>query len=455
MSQTTPKSSAAGLVSPFGVANVSLAFFLLSWLLPPGLYSFYVPETDYLFFDLKTLAFVLLCYLAFVLGSKLTGPKPEDYAREAIDRPEHQIGLFTFLLPLGFAFLYTGVFLIESNGNIDLLSMLRSGQGQSVKLANGTGQLYSGFWAHSLNLSMALVWWTIYRLRESGLNKSDVRIVRFATAAVFVLASFTTLLRADRGSLLPIILGSLVVFLYDWGRSRGVSMAKLITGAAIACGGGVLLMLVLTVARGAGTERMVMFGALGYSAASYNRLAAMIHGILAETYGGRGLYLFSYLTESHWLDYIFHFRDALQWPTSREVLQGEFQSTMASGLVPLFNWPSCFGYLYADLGWGAPIFFGSVGILTGYSFKRFLKGTVFGVVLYPWFALSVLFWFCVNEVFEARLFELIILGGILLMYENAMFPREEESVAQWRPAATSESGSGPATINIPPRNPGA
>jgi hypothetical protein len=56
------------LVSPYGLAMISYAFFLFSCLIPPSIYSSFVAEPDKMFLDPTTILFYTLCVMGFVAG---------------------------------------------------------------------------------------------------------------------------------------------------------------------------------------------------------------------------------------------------------------------------------------------------------------------------------------------------------------------------------------------------
>src|SRR5258708_32835749 len=56
------------IVSPYGLAMISYAFFLFACLIPPSIYSYYMMEPDLMFLDPATILFYTLCVASFVAG---------------------------------------------------------------------------------------------------------------------------------------------------------------------------------------------------------------------------------------------------------------------------------------------------------------------------------------------------------------------------------------------------
>src|ERR1035437_8985257 len=64
-----------------------------------------------------------------------------------------------------------------------------------------------------------------------------------------------------------------------------------------------------------------------YTIASYNRLSALLSGRLRYPYGGRGIYLFSFLGYTNMLNMVIPLRDMLRWPSFMDYWQSEFRPT--------------------------------------------------------------------------------------------------------------------------------
>src|SRR6202020_1703154 len=99
----------------------------------------------------------------------------------------------------------------------------------------------------------------------------------------------------------------------------------------------------------------------GYTVASYNRLAALLTGVMSYQYGGREGYLFPYLLDAKKINSVTGLSPVFMWPSSSELWLSESTSTLLAGLNGRYIWSGTFGYLYSDLGWFTMAYLFAVG----------------------------------------------------------------------------------------------
>ncbi|MDK2861141.1 MAG: hypothetical protein PWQ37_3064 [Candidatus Petromonas sp.] len=63
-------------INPYGPTIFSLFLLFVSLMFPPSLYESYVGEPDYMFLNIKMLAFVLLCAFFYYIGVFISNYKP-------------------------------------------------------------------------------------------------------------------------------------------------------------------------------------------------------------------------------------------------------------------------------------------------------------------------------------------------------------------------------------------
>ena len=141
----------------------------------------------------------------------------------------------------------------------------------------------------------------------------------------------------------------------------------------------------------------------GYTIVSYNRLAALVIGVMHYVYQGKGAYLVAFsLPKTIDLVGLRRSNGIAQFlrPLALRVrLNG---SASRPELITLTGQAS-FGYLFSDLALvDASLYGWLAGIFAGYLWSRFRAGATFGLVFYPWMAFWVLFWFGWNLLFDAR-----------------------------------------------------
>jgi hypothetical protein len=180
----------------------------------------------------------------------------------------------------------------------------------------------------------------------------------------------------------------------------------------------------LQLARGASQLDTLLGSALGYTVVSYNRMAAMLLGALHYAYVGKGAYLVAFLLQNDRLGGI---REQMGLPTAYGLWLTEFPSLNAAGMNAYYNWASVFGYLFSDLGWWTPVYMFAAGLLAGHLWSRFRAGATVGIVLYPWMAFWILFWFGWNLLLDARGIVLIEIGILLVVYDKLFLRRARES----------------------------
>jgi len=403
-------------VSPYGLALISYTIFLFAWLFPPGLYANYIHEPDQIFLDPLSLAFVSACILAFVIGLRLSTLFSSCFAEapKVIPPSSPQIYL---LAPLIISSAFCLVYLFKVGSHLDIVGLLASSQGNSIKLVNQTGQLQEGFWGRSPSVLCATIWWAQYRagqLQLKGLGHL-LFISIFLFALMVDVATCTA--TVNRSNLMPLISGIALIYAYRKTYGRNVNAFKILVQGAFAIAIFLGLFLLLSFFRGNISSSTLVTQILGYGITSYNRLALMLTGHLQFVTGGKGAYLFPVLVDSHSLNVIFPISDRLGWPSADTLWRLEFGPIGAAGLNRGFNWVSLFGYVYTDMGWFTPLYFSGLGVLCGRLWLSFRKGKSFGLVFYPWAAFSILFWCGYNAGFSSRLIAVIEIAVALAVWD--------------------------------------
>jgi len=164
---------------------------------------------------------------------------------------------------------------------------------------------------------------------------------------------------------------------------------------------------------------------VSYTIASYNRSSALMSGKLSYPYAGHGIYLFSFLGFNNALNAVIPFREILNWPSFMDYWQSEFSAVTSAGLSDNAIWAGAFGYTYADIGWGAPMFLLFEGVLCGFAWRSIKLGRPLGIILYPWCGFCILFWFGMNYLFDNKITMLLVDAVILSIYEGVLVRHEK------------------------------
>ncbi|HEY0797051.1 MAG TPA: hypothetical protein VGD64_14865 [Acidisarcina sp.] len=411
------------LISPYGLAFVSYALFLTAWVAPPALFLDYIGEPDLLYLNLTVFLFYSACVVCFMAGVWIFEHFCDSRKVPVLDLSCNS-PLSFLLIPLAISTTLCIASVVVLNGNVsNVVELLFSQQGALLKLANASGQAEEGSWGYVITFQTGMLWWAYFRSKRLIGGGASQRIFSLALAVATIVAVITALIKVDRTNLIPILAGMLVILLYYKLAGKEVRMPRVavITLATVALIVGSFVG--VSYIRGASNAGILVAGVFGYTATSYNRLAAEISGLLHYSFGGRGIYLSTFLSYNNTINRIIPFNELMGSPTARGVYFSEFSSIAAGGLNPGFNWSGAFGYIFADLGWWTPIYLLAVGIFNGYLWRQFRRQSIAGIILYPWAAFSILFWFGWNVLFDLRFALLAVVVAIIGTYESRLLGR--------------------------------
>jgi hypothetical protein len=431
------------LVSPYGIALIPYAFFLFAWSFPPNVYSYYIREPDLMYHNPMVLLFFTLCVAAFLLGVRIA-PQIRSTAADRMSLPRIRLRfgspVIYILVPLLIAAIPCLIFvgLIAADNNF--LALILSQRGEAIKAVNSTGSLGGGdFWGSTLFLLTGVLWWAAFRASQLQLSGGARRLFNAVFAASFVIDVLACLGTFDRTNLMPLLAGLIIIFLFFKTRAADVKLSRLVIIALASVFGILAVFIVLQLARSAAHVDALITSMLGYTIVSYNRLAALVMGIMHYVYQGKGGYVVVFLTQNPRFTEL---RDRMGLPNFFVLWLSEFGPLAASGLNSSFNYSSVFGYLFSDLGWWTPVYMAITGIFAGSLWSRFRAGTTLGLVLYPWMVFWILFWFGWNLLFDARGVVLLETSVLLFLYDKLCLLRRSREAA--RPVIVSQSSWEPA-----------
>ncbi len=404
-------------VSPYGLALISTLIFLIAFFFPPSIYSYYMDEPSYMFMDFGALAFFLLCAGSFICGVWLIGIvfPVQAFADDKLESTFSPTAFLLAPLTLGLTLSLLSNFIIVKN-NPSLLFLLFAQGGAELKSEIQLG----GSFNLTHTFLIGLVWWVSWRcddLNIEGVSRFWIKVVQYVAIASVVLSA---MLKLGRGELMPVVAGLVVIYMLRKARKKQVNTAFLLkigVGSAAAVLG--LFLLFSYIRNSIDLSRDL----IAYSLASYNRLSALMAGKLHYPYAGHGIYLVSFLGFNNALNSIIPFRDILGWPSFMDYWQSEFAAMAPAGLSDNSIWAGTFGYIFADIGWLAPVFVFFEGLLCGLVWRSIKLGRPLGIVLYPWFAFCILFWFGMNYLFDNKVVVLFLGAMCLYVYEGLFLKR--------------------------------
>lgn len=410
-----------GFTSPYGPVAFACGLFLLAWVFPPGIYTKYMREPDRMFLDPLTALYFFLCAEAFVLGL-LTQRLANVRGWQATTRKLSSYSpVLYFSVPLLAAILFCGIDLELIGAKLNLVALLFARQGQALKEITKSGKdLGVSVWGHAPTVLAGVLWWSMFRIRQFHFSRAIRLLLRFACFVGLILGIVTDVALVDRTRLMPLIGGCMLIFLFNREIDGGFKFGRTAFYGLLFSSTVVALFLALSMLRSSASN--LLLGSLfSYSIASYNRLASLLHGQMTYLYGGKGIYLFYYLQEAgNTISKVFDYRSAFGWPVRETLFGSEFSSVALAGLNPKAIWSGVFGYLYADLGWAAPVYVFFAGILAGSAWCQFRRGSAIATVLYPWAAIWVFFWNGWNMFFTLDTGRLIVTGILLTGWERLL-----------------------------------
>jgi hypothetical protein len=418
------------IASPCGLATISYAFFLFACLIPPSVYSHYMMEPDLMFLDPVTILFYTLCVASFLAGAwAVQWLLPSSFVSR---RFETRISPTVFLMiPLTIGIMLTALsvfFLLEFNP--DIIAFLLTQQGAEVKEAVAS-EIASSFNLAPLMLT-GIIWWAFWRSSDLDLRGWRSRLVKsvLVVAILCVIAAATLILSRD--ILISIACGLAVLYVIRRDAKKPVSFGFVFgVGAAIAICVAVLFFGIAFL-RGVDSWDDQVHTLIGYTAASYNRLAAVVNGNLRYPFADRGLYLSSFVAFNHTLNQLVPLGRLMNWPSQLEVWGAEFGAVTRAGLDGTLIWSGAFGYIFSDLAWFSFPFIFGYGILYGLAWNWIKRGKVLGVVLYPAFAYCALLWVAANSLLDSQRAVLLVAALILAGYERVFVGSTRNQLAAVR-----------------------
>lgn len=222
-----------------------------------------------------------------------------------------------------------------------------------------------------------------------------------------------------------VLVGIMIVVLLVRQRDNRLSRAFIIKTFTICCIAVLALFVAFGVLRGATGADFLVSSFLGYTVSSYNRLAAMLAGVLHYPYSGHGLYISAFASFNNSFNTLTGLRYFLDWPTFDTVWRSEFDAVSAAGLDGELIWSGAPGYAFADLGWFSPFLFFIYGAITAWAWRSLHRGNIAGIIIYPWCAFCTLFWFGTNYYLDSKFADLVLVMICLYVYEKSCLSIDE------------------------------
>lgn len=406
------------IVSPYGLATISYAIFLCSCLLPPAFYTRYVHEPDLMFLDPVTIFFYTLCLAGFLAGLWLIDWLLVPPATPVNTKLFSKSPAVLLLIPLTLCALFTAYSIVLILRNNPLaISILMSQNGNFIANGSDAALEMHGTMNISVLFVSGVVWWSVWRYHQFGTAWRGKLLVRFAQVLAAVAVFLFTSLVLSKHLVTVLFTGLAVCYLVRKNLLKQLNwnlVAKTILLFAV---GGSLVFFFVSFLKGASDPDTQISTFIGYSVAPYNRFAALLHGQLHFEYSGRGIYFSSFLSFNNLINKFIPFRKTLDLPDFDNWWWSVFNSVGRAGLNSSLIFCGAFGELFVEIKWLTPVYLVFYGLLYGLAWRWILAGRLIGIVLYPYCAYCILFWFTTNGLFDQDIVTLTIDVILLAAYE--------------------------------------
>ena len=373
-------------------------------------YSFYINEPDLMYLNLKVYLFIFINILSFSIAYLSINIKPKiTFFNFRLKRIYLSPNLY-FLPLLIFFEVAVGLFIvIFLKQNSDILPLL------FIDMTLYKESFKGNFFYFSNYLLMGVLLYTIYQKYYFKIKGKLINL--FILLGILEILIATTLLAA-RYLLIPFTISLFVIMIFF----KKVDFKKFILLIIIFIS---LLILITWLRTGAGVTAhsdksidLIVKQIMGYTIASYNRLAAILGSKLHFTYENTGFYLFPALSHIP----IFHkiLPNFFGVDGTVDVTKQEFVDVAVASLNENYIWATLYGYIASTLGWASVVYFYLLGLLYGILWKQFKNQKIFGIIIYPWAYACLILVFSSNLLFMPT-FISFIYSAIVIMFWNSLF----------------------------------
>jgi hypothetical protein len=263
------------IASPYGLAMISYSFFLFACLIPPSIYSHYMMESDLMFLDPATILFYTLCVASFLAGAWLVNWLfPSSFVARTLKTRIPPTLFLLVPLTLGVAAtVITDLYLIEHYPLI-VFSLLAQ-QGADVK--ETIAFEVNGHLAFIPLMLIGITWWAFWRYSDLGLQGWRRRLAKLFLVLAVLSVIVSTTLALNRSTLMLAVCGLAILYVVRAAVKKRMSFNFIFRSgiAMVVCVG--LLFFAFSFLRGTDSWDDQVNTLIGYTAASYNRLAAVVN----------------------------------------------------------------------------------------------------------------------------------------------------------------------------------
>lgn len=419
------------LISPYGLATISFALFLLGCLIPPFIYSYYIHEPDLMFCDSTTILFFSLCVVFFLVGVWFISflfPASDSVVAAVTTKISPVLFILVPLVTAVALCMVSNILMVKQNPLIIPLilaqqaSQLRAGDDNAIDFS-GTLNIFPLFLT-------GILWWAQWRFFSiPGLTRKARVVVGITLACAVLDLVITSTLAVSRQGLVVALTGLACCYFLGKAAYSNLSWTQILRPLTIFGVGAISFFYLINSIRygfGAGIQLQPF---IGYTLASYNRLAALLLGKLHYEYTAKGIYFSNFLAFNRSINSILPYGHYMNLPDYFDWWRSAFTAVGNAGLDAGLIYCGSFGELYIEVGWFAPLCLLGYGMVVGLLWQQMRKRSIVGIILYPYCAYYILFWFTSNSLFDTIFAALSIDVALLGIYEHLFGRRSSATEA--------------------------
>lgn len=400
----------------FSPARLSLLLFGFAFAtisIPPRLYEAIVGERNLMFFDPGTLLLIGGCavgyYCGLILYRGLSTTKHANNLVVSYRIREARVALFAILvILLSLLRLYT---LIGQLGAPNVMQMIVSPQDYST--TDIRADIRSALSGANLGFISALGAATLPLLIFVRAYSKRPLFFTLLTVLLFVSNAFEYVLSQTRGHLLFLFLMCLIVMLAVREQKGKLTRAQVrfaMLGIVSAIAAIFVIFSVVRAQVDYDVSPLESFGklAFGYFVANFNRIPIVLSGKFQLPFDFPS-FTFGFLLNIPGATSFLPIKSILtglgfnRIPSDNELWYATFDAVASTGLDRAYNWLTSFGCLFYDFGWFSILAFIVYGYASAKVWSSFRSYRVFGLMCYPYLAVSILCWFGAFNIFLLRI----------------------------------------------------
>ena len=406
---TASKNVLLQFISPNGLACMSFIMMLSVYLVPKSIFEMTVMEKYYISSTPFMPVFYALCTVSFLAGVNIFSD------RKFVGvgwNPDAEYDFRVVILFLGVVILvnmYSVYKLISMNQIMDLASTNYAGLLKNTLKTQGS---LSG-----VNpLLTPACCWAAYRYLQNRKQCSS-NYLRWALILEILVGVVVNVMLAvaklARYELMPLLISFFVVGAFHYAKRHNPSFLAVVFSVVMF---GILVLLAFLgfgFLRGNTEGYMLLINLMGYGPASFNHLCAELNGTLSSQYAGQGGYTLTFLNSIPVVDKFINIPKILGIPPLMELWKSDFTSAAQANLNSSYTFMTAFGFYHLDLGPFVYPYVFCTGLLIGTGWRSFLRGGVYGVFMYPFFATTIALWFSFNVLVQPAI-DMIAIGAAVV-----------------------------------------